>query len=99
MSLKHRTLSGALLLATAGMIAAGNVMAEETAKPLPLVIEEQGSFAVGGTVVTDLGTFDPYWLTPEGQTLHGDPAYVFYQVAVDASRIPLVLWQCVCQFA
>ncbi len=28
-------------------------------KPAPLVIQEQGSFAVGGTVVTAPGTFDP----------------------------------------
>src|SRR5437868_5299040 len=98
MSLKHRTLSGALLLATAGMIAAGNVMAEETAKPPPLVIEEQGSFAVGGTVVTNPGTFDPYRLTPEGQTLHGDHAYVFYQVPANARRLPLVLWHGAGQF-
>lgn len=28
-------------------------------KPEPLMIEEQGSFAVGGSVVTSPGTFDP----------------------------------------
>lgn len=28
-------------------------------KPAPLIIQEQGSFAVGGTVVTNPGTFDP----------------------------------------
>ena len=28
-------------------------------KPGPLVVQEQGSFAVGGTVVTAPGTFDP----------------------------------------
>jgi hypothetical protein len=65
----------------------------------PLVIQEQGSFAVGGTVVTAPGTFDPivqgaYTPTPDpkGQTLHGDHAYVFYQVPANARRLPLVFW-------
>jgi hypothetical protein len=65
-------------------------MADETAKPL--IIAQQGSFAVGGTVITNPGTFDPYRLTPEGQTLHGDHAYVFYQVPANARKLPLVLW-------
>ena len=29
---------------------------------------------------------------PKGQTLHGDHAYVFYQVPVNARRLPLVFW-------
>jgi Alpha/beta hydrolase family len=66
----------------------------------PLVIQEQGSFAVGGTVVTTPGTFDPITqgsynpagADPRGQTLHGDHAYVFYQVPVNARRLPLVFW-------
>jgi flavodoxin len=67
--------------------------------PEPLVIQEQGSFAVGGAVVTAPGTFDPiaqgaYTPTPDpkGQTLHGDHAYVFYQVPVKPRPLPLVLW-------
>ena len=98
MSSKQRTFSGALLLVSIGSFAAGNAMAEETTKPLPLVIQEQGSFAVGGTVVTNPGTFDPYKLTPEGQTLHGDHAYVFYQVPANARKLPLVLWHGAGQF-
>lgn len=66
----------------------------------PLMIQEQGSFAVGGTVVTAPGTFDPikhgaYNPTnpiSEGQTLHGDHAYAFYQVPVNARKLPLVFW-------
>jgi hypothetical protein len=69
-------------------------------KPAPLAIEAQGSFAVGGTVVTAPGTFDPirhgaYSPTDQstaGQTLHGDHTYVFYQVPAKARRLPLVLW-------
>lgn len=67
--------------------------------PAPLLIQEQGSFAVGGTVVTAPGTFDPiaqgaYTPAPDskGQTLHGDHAYVFYQTPVNARRLPLVFW-------
>ncbi|MEY4138667.1 MAG: hypothetical protein RLZZ371_849 [Pseudomonadota bacterium] len=61
-------------------------------KPDPLVIQEQGSFAVGGTVNTSAGIYDPLTRGPEGQTLHGDHAYVFYQVPVNARRLPLVMW-------
>jgi hypothetical protein len=41
-----------------------------------IVVKEQGSFAVGGRVITNPGTFDPILRTPEGQTLHGDHAYI-----------------------
>lgn len=66
--------------------------AGEDLKPEPLIILEQGSFAIGGTVISNPGTFDPYKPTPEGQTLHGDHAYVFYQIPVNARRFPIVLW-------
>lgn len=66
----------------------------------PLVIQEQGSFAVGGRVVTAPGTFDPIKhgafnptnQASEGQTLHGDHAYVFYQIPTKANELPLVFW-------
>lgn len=61
-------------------------------KPGPLMIQEQGSFAVGGTVVTNPGTFNPIKMSPEGQTFHGDHAYVFYQIPANARKLPLVLW-------
>ena len=38
----------------------------------PLVIKSQGSFAAGGTVLTQPGTFDPTSSAPVGQTLYGD---------------------------
>lgn len=56
-----------------------------------ILIQEQGSFAIGGTVIKTAGTFDvskPQ--TPDGQTFHGDHAYVFYQIPVDAKKYPLV---------
>ena len=58
----------------------------------PIQIEEQGSFAVGGTVITSPGTFNPFSPTQEGETFHGDHAYVFCQVPVNARRYPFVMW-------
>jgi len=41
-----------------------------------LQIQEQGSFAAGGTVIAAPGIFDPKQpANPQGQTLHGDHAY------------------------
>jgi pimeloyl-ACP methyl ester carboxylesterase len=47
-----------------------------------LVLQEQGSFAVGGRAITDA----------DGRTFHGDHAYVSYQVPVNPRKLPLVLW-------
>lgn len=66
----------------------------------PLVVREQGSFAVGGTVVRSPGTFEPVKhgafnpanQASEGQTLHGDHAYVFFQIPKMARKLPLVFW-------
>ena len=68
-------------------------------KPGPLIIQAQGSFAVGGTVLTNPGTFDPAKMSPEGQTFHGDHAYVFYQIPANARKLPLVLWHGYGQFS
>lgn len=73
--------------------------AQSLKKQKPLVIEQQGSFAVGGTVITNPGTFDPYKPTPEGQTFHGDHAYVFYQIPVNAKKYPLIMWHGIGQFS
>lgn len=64
-----------------------------------LLIQQQGSFTVGGTVVTSPGTFDPYKPTPAGQTLRGDHAYIFYQVPAKARKFPLVMWHGIGQFS
>lgn len=55
----------------------------------PIVIDEQGSFAAGGVVMTD----------SLGHTYHGDHAYVFYQKPVNAKRLPLVFAHGVGQFS
>ena len=57
----------------------------------PVLVSEQGSFAVGGTVVSTAGQFDySAPAKPAGQTLHGDHAYVFYQKPVKAHKYPLI---------
>jgi pimeloyl-ACP methyl ester carboxylesterase len=76
-------------------------------KEQPIVILDQGSFTVGGSVVTAPGTFDPIKhgafnpanQSSEGQTLHGDHAYVFYQIPDKARKLPLVMWHGYGQFS
>lgn len=63
----------------------------QTKKSPPLVITEQGSFAIGGTVIKKEGIFDvQHALKPDGQTLHADHAYVFYQIPAKSKKLPLV---------
>lgn len=70
------------------------------AKPKPLTIQEQGSFAIGGSVIETPGTFDPSNLVaPAGQTLHGDHAYVFYQIPMKPKKYPLVFLHGAGQFS
>lgn len=74
--------------------------AQNPKKEKSLIIQEQGSFAVGGTIVTTPGTFDPIkqgaynpaGTDPAGQTLHGDHAAVYYQIPIKAKKYPLVFW-------
>ena len=54
-----------------------------------LMVDEQGSFAIGGTVLVD----------SLGHTYHGDHAYVFYQKPVGARKYPLVFAHGVGQFS
>ena len=64
-------------------------MANESNSSL-LVIREQGSFAAGGTVIPAREPYNPLKPQAAGQTLHGDHAYVFYQIPADARKYPLV---------
>lgn len=99
MRLKHWKILTLLLLISAGTVASGSAMAGGQSKPEPLLIEEQGSFEVGGTVIRNPGTFDPNDPTPAGQTFHGDHAYVFYQIPGNARELPLVMWHGAGQFS
>jgi pimeloyl-ACP methyl ester carboxylesterase len=51
------------------------------------VVDSPGAFDPVGQ-----GAYHPAGPDPSGQTLHGDHAYVFYQVPVGARRLPLVFW-------
>jgi hypothetical protein len=65
-----------------------------------LQIKEQGSFAAGGTMTSAPGTFNPRKpMTPDGQTYHGDHAYAFYQIPVNARKLPIVMWHGAGQFS
>jgi len=98
MKIKQLRLFIPLLLA-ACLLAAGCSTASVGARRDALTIKDQGSFAVGGTVVTAPGTYKLFTRAPEGQTLHGDHAYVFYQVPENARKLPLVLWHGFGQFS
>ena len=57
----------------------------------PIVIQEQGSFMVGGTTSANEGEFVfSDWMNQSGQTAYGDHAYVWYQVPVNAKKFPIV---------
>ena len=72
----NRKISFVLLSLTAAMLLTACAAMKGSSS---IIIQEQGSFAVGGTVVTNPGTFDPIAhgaFNPtsqpaEGQTLHG----------------------------
>lgn len=94
-----KTFAGVLLIST-NIAVSPAAYAADAAKSEPLVIQEQGSFAVGGEVTTAPGTFDPVKpLDPAGQTYHGDHAYAFYQVPVNARQYPIVMWHGAGQFS
>ncbi|WP_200832955.1 alpha/beta fold hydrolase [Bacteroides faecalis] len=62
----------------------------------PILLKEQGSFAIGGTVQKRPGTYDNSKFAgfgnpiEEGQTYHADHAVADYQIPVDAQPLPLV---------
>ncbi|MGO8047047.1 alpha/beta fold hydrolase [Rhizobium johnstonii] len=84
-----RTLSAisfSVLLVSSSLASAQSGQKQES-----LTIQDQGSFAVGGTVSSMPGTFDNNAPTSAGQTLHGDHAYVFYQVPTHPKPLPIVM--------
>lgn len=93
-----RTLPLALLLAVTAVVGACATPIKHDGAT-PILLQEQGSFAVGGTVVKSPGTYELGKPGPAGQTLHGDHARVFYQVAVNARKLPLVMWHGYGQFS
>lgn len=96
----HQKIAHVLLSITVSILFTACASTKSSTGAGQLVIQEQGSFAVGGTVITAPGTFDPIKdgafnpanQSSAGQTLHGDHAYVFYQVPAKARKLPLVMW-------
>lgn len=97
---KSNSTSNIFLLLTAVLLFAACTASKTKVNNTRLIIEQQGSFAVGGTVITAPGIFDPLKdgafnplnQSSAGQTMHGDHAYVFYQIPVKARKLPLVFW-------
>ena len=56
-----------------------------------LAIQKQGSFAVGGKVVSTPGTYNNNNPTAAGQTIHGDHLYAFYQIPQNPKPLPIVM--------
>ena len=94
-----KSLSSHSGLIAAALLTSASAQVARKGKPEPLMIQEQGSFAVGGKVITNPGTFNPKQPTPDGQTLHGDHAYVFYQIPVNQRKLPLVFLHGTGQFS
>lgn len=57
----------------------------------PVTIVDQGSFMAGGKVITAPGSYiDNEPVNFDGETLHGDAAYVFYQIPKEAKHNGIV---------
>lgn len=78
MSIKNVTLCLAVGLSFIISLPQQAYSVENTGKKDPLIIQEQGSFMAGGSVVAAKEKYNPLAPTPESQTLHGDHAYIFY---------------------
>ncbi len=76
-----------LFLAVASLASAG-ASADQNK---PLEIQDQGSFTVGGKVLTTPGTYNNNNPTAEGQTFHGDHVYAFYQIPEKPKPLPVVM--------
>ena len=80
-------------------VMAGGLMAQSVYAE-PLVIQEQGNFSAGGTIITAPGTFDVKKpLDSAGQTYHGDHASVFYQIPENPHKYPIVMLHGAGQFS
>lgn len=80
-----------IFLSVAWSISSFAVLAQNDKSPAPITIQEQGSFMVGGTTIATAGKFEfAHYRNPEGQKAYADHAYAFYQIPVNAKKLPLV---------
>lgn len=83
MNMKHINyiILSAVLTLCAACGQSSSIQSEVQTNDSIIAIREQGSFLIGGTVKTAQGTYDTNQpLEENGQTLHGDHAYVSYQI-------------------
>lgn len=80
----------ACLLLISGQLGT-TAFAQTPGQPGPLVIERQGSFTAGGTVVATTGTYNNNAPTSEGQSIHADHLYAFYQIPQNPKPMPIVM--------
>ncbi|MFD4838385.1 alpha/beta fold hydrolase [Achromobacter sp. NPDC058515] len=81
-----------LTFATATSLTACTALPDGSSRSAgPLAIQEQGSFAVGGKVVSTPGTYSNNNPASQGQTFHGDHLYAFYQVPQNPRPLPIVM--------
>jgi len=82
----------ALTFALSAPLMAGAAFGQTSSPALqPLMIQDQGSFAISGRTVTTPGTYDNNAPTSAGQTLHGDHLYTFYQIPQKPRPLPIVM--------
>lgn len=104
-ALRFKSAAAAAALLVPLFLCSGNASAEplfKAASDTPISIIAQGSFAAGGSVVTpqkDAPAYDPYKPSATSQTLHGDHAYVTYQIPADAKPVSLVFLHGAGQFS
>ena len=93
MNMKHINyiILSAVLTLCAACGQSSSIQSEVQTNDSIIAIREQGSFLIGGTVKTAQGTYDTNQpLKEDGQTLHGDHAYVSYQIPANTRKYPLV---------
>jgi hypothetical protein len=89
---RQRIFSIGIVAFIVALVGVANAAPPDTPNSKAIVLQDQGSFMVGGTFVTNPGVFDPVNPTPAGQTIHGDHLYVQYQIPPNARNLPLVMW-------
>lgn len=88
---KTRLTKLALLLLLSLQVGITGALSQTADQAGPLIIHRQGSFAVGGKVAAMPGTYNNNAPTAEGQSLHGDHLYAFYQIPENARPMPIVM--------
>jgi pimeloyl-ACP methyl ester carboxylesterase len=85
------TKAALLLLVSSHLGTAGAAYAQSDTKAAPIVIEKQGSFSAGGRTIATPGTFNNNAPSQEGQSIHGDHLYAFYQIPQNPKPYPIVM--------